>query len=53
MDYSLTTDKGGFLRIRDEESSVTFRCDKDTARLLSVMVTEECRGSSGEGRSGL
>lgn len=50
MEYSLTTDRGGFLRIFDETSSITFRTDKDKARLLSVMVSSESR-RRGAGRS--
>ena len=49
MGYRLTTDKGGFLRIKDEDSSVTFRCKKDSAQLLSIMVSDEYRGT-GMGR---
>ncbi len=50
MGYSLTTDKGGFLRIEDEDASVTFRCNDDRAQLLSVMVSEDSRGR-GVGKS--
>ncbi len=50
MGYRLTTDKGGFLRINDEDSSVTFRCNKDTAQLLSIVVSDESRGT-GAGKS--
>ncbi len=50
MGYSLKTDKDGFVRIEGDDASITFRCNKDRARLLSIMVSEEKR-KMGVGRS--
>ncbi len=50
MDYYLTTEESGLLRIESDDASVTFRCQKNRAQLLSILVSEECR-RAGAGRS--